>query len=101
MSDYKQFPQQFGMEVLSGTSTEDAVLFGFRATYFRIQNLGSTAEVYFNLASTEPATTGDLTLPIGKTVEIAHMPHCSGAGFATASTGDTDTLKRISVIALG
>ncbi len=101
MGDYKQFPKQFGAEVLAGTSTEDAVGFGFRATYFRIQNLGTTAEIYFNLASTEPATTGDLTLPIGATVEIAHMPQCAGAGFATASTGDTEVLKRISVMAVG
>ena len=98
---YKQFPSQFGAEVLAGTSTEDAIAFGFRATYIRLANLGSTAEVYFNLASTEPASTGDLTLPIGGTVELDHVPQCSGMGFATASTGDTDVLKRISVIALG
>ncbi len=97
----KQFPNQFGAEVLAGTSTEDAVAFGFNATYFRLANLGSTAEVYFNLGSTAAASTGDLTLLIGATVEIAHMPPCAGAGFATASTGDTETLKRISLIALG
>ena len=98
---YKQFPLQYGGEVLAGTSTEDAVLFGFRATYIRVANLGTTAVIYLNLASTGVATTSGLVVAIGETVEFAPIPQCSGMGFATASTGDTDVLKQISVAAIG
>ena len=97
----KMFPSQHGAVVLSGTSTEDAVKFGFNATYIQVNNLGTTCEAYLNFGSTEPATTSDLPLVIGGTIEIPHLPQCAGIGLATGSTSTSDVLKRISVIALG
>lgn len=96
----RQFPNSFAAEVLSGTSTEDAVAFGFNATFLRLANLGTTAEVHYNPGSTNPATTSDPLLPIGETIRM-RLPPCAGMGFATLSSGDTAALKRISVTAFG
>ena len=101
MANYKQFPQQFSAEVLAGTSTGEVAEFGFRATYLRLANVGTTAQVHFSLASTEGATTGDALLPVSGTVEIQNMPPCSAVGLATASSSTSDALKRVAVLAVG
>ncbi len=96
----RQFPNSFAAEVLSGTSTADAVAFGFNATFLRLANLGTTAEVHYNPGSTGAASTSDPLLPIGATIEIPSPPS-AGMGFATASTSTSDALKRVSVTAFG
>lgn len=86
------FPSQYAGTVLSGTSTEDAVSFGFRATQVRIVNRGPGG-VYFNLGSTSPASTGDNAALLTSGEEFSdRVPQCSGAGFTATSTGEVDVM---------
>ena len=95
----KQFPNQFAAEVLTGTSTEDAVVFGFNATYVRVANRG-TAPMFLNLSSTAAATTADAALEAGE-VFSGSISGAAGLGLATASTSTGDSSKRVNVLALG
>ncbi len=94
----KMFANQYGA-ILDGTSTGIQVAFGFRATYLRLANLGTTAPAYFAF-TTGVATSGDMPLSVGQTVE-ARVPPCSGLGLMTASTSTTAALKQINVLAIG
>ncbi len=98
MSIQKMFAGGYGA-IVDGTSTGFEVAFGFRATYLRLANLGTTAAAYFTL-TTGVATSNDMPLSVGQTVE-AQIPPCSGLGLMTASTSTTAALKQIDVIAIG
>lgn len=92
----KMQPAQYSAEELAGTSTGDAVAFGFNATYIRLVNRGNK-QAYFDLGSTGLGTTGGASLSSGEVFSAA-IPPCAGFGLATASTSTGDG---IDVLALG
>ena len=77
------------------------MMFGFQASYVRIENLAAVP-IHYTLASTSPATTGDPELQPDSYVDIRDIP-TYGAGISTTSTTTStgDGGHRVTVAAFG